>query len=559
MPRARISYGLLSSRDQGGGGGKKQGLPVRVGLNFSIIRRKAWPSLINYTEPTIDESLTPQTLPDAIFIIKYNSDGLILWKILIEESINNVGREITSDSENIYVCGTYNSSSEIILKNAEPPSQPQSTHIPLPNTQSLNSGYIIKYNSFGVSQWAVTLRTNTNDTQFNKVINDFIGGIYVSGSYNSSSPITLKNGDGTLSNIIIPITDSNGTNGVYSYNPIIIKYNPDGIVQWACTIPISGSFFGITSNDNDIYVSGYCSGLENTITLNNANGTPSAITIPPIDFTACLIVKYNLDGVVQWAATIKGNPYSRNIGMFDIYTTANNFYVTGYYNSELPITLLNADGTTSNKILPATLGPDNSFLDIFIIKYNSNGIVQWAATIGEQPDFIGNGISLIIYNAQLYVCGQYYSKTNIINLKNANGNYSNKTLPITNVNNSFIIRYNTSGSVVWAVSIKSDYQNITYKISSDELGGIYICGYYSKLNDDIILKNADGTNSNIILPKMSTLVSRSFIIKYDVNGIVKWANTYTYTGNRSISAFSINTFNPADGIYVTGGFSRARN
>lgn len=44
MPRSRISYGLLTSQNQGGGGSKKQGLPPSVGLgNFSmnLIQRKA--------------------------------------------------------------------------------------------------------------------------------------------------------------------------------------------------------------------------------------------------------------------------------------------------------------------------------------------------------------------------------------------------------------------------------------------------------------------------------------------------------------------------------------
>lgn len=44
MPSSRISYGLLTSQNQGD---KKQGLPPTVGLrNFSmnVIKRKAWPS-----------------------------------------------------------------------------------------------------------------------------------------------------------------------------------------------------------------------------------------------------------------------------------------------------------------------------------------------------------------------------------------------------------------------------------------------------------------------------------------------------------------------------------
>lgn len=46
MPRARISYGILTSQDQGGGD-KKQGLPPTVGksiFNFHLIKRKAWPT-----------------------------------------------------------------------------------------------------------------------------------------------------------------------------------------------------------------------------------------------------------------------------------------------------------------------------------------------------------------------------------------------------------------------------------------------------------------------------------------------------------------------------------
>ena len=46
MPRARISYGILTSQNQGGGD-KKQGLPPTLGKSnfiFNLIKRKAWPT-----------------------------------------------------------------------------------------------------------------------------------------------------------------------------------------------------------------------------------------------------------------------------------------------------------------------------------------------------------------------------------------------------------------------------------------------------------------------------------------------------------------------------------
>ena len=57
MPFARLSYGLLTSQDQGGGD-KKQGLPPIVGLghfSINIIRRKSWPSSSSFTKVSSDK------------------------------------------------------------------------------------------------------------------------------------------------------------------------------------------------------------------------------------------------------------------------------------------------------------------------------------------------------------------------------------------------------------------------------------------------------------------------------------------------------------------------
>jgi hypothetical protein len=83
-------------------------------------------------------------------------------------------------SGNVYVAG-YFSSSTLTLNNG----------ITLSNTND-NDGYIAKYNSSGVCQWAKKIAGTSDDYAYSVAV-DASGNVYVAGAF-SSSTLTLNNG-----------------------------------------------------------------------------------------------------------------------------------------------------------------------------------------------------------------------------------------------------------------------------------------------------------------------------------------------------------------------------
>ena len=118
-----------------------------------------------------------------------------------------------------------------------------------------------------------------------------------------------------------------------SSDAFIVKYDTNGLAQWATTIQGPGSDFGIgiTTDATGVYVIGYYSSAS-VVTLNNG------VTLPISVSYDAFIVKYNTSGVAQWATTIPGTGFDFGYG---ITTDSTGVYVSGQYSSTSAITLAN--------------------------------------------------------------------------------------------------------------------------------------------------------------------------------------------------------------------------
>ena len=90
-----------------------------------------------------------------------------------------------------------------------------------------------------------------------------------------------------------------------------------------------------------------------------------------------ILVKYNSSGVKQWTKQLGTS--SHETGYWDPITvdSSNNFYVTGYSYGGL-------DGNTF-------FGGGG---DIFLVKYNSNGTKQWTRQLGTSEQDLGFGVTV---------------------------------------------------------------------------------------------------------------------------------------------------------------------
>jgi len=342
--------------------------------------------------------------------------------------------------------------------------------------QIVKSNQITKLNQLTNSKQIYPIITNNNCCQqcvccptFNQCSQQLSNNnIYVVGFYKSLTPVNLGNG------ITLPKT-SDKFRAYY-----IIKYNNLNQALWAKSIyteeinDIIPKFSQcITDSANNLLVVGTYNStipvqLGNEQTLSSTSG-----------ITSSFIIKYNSQGNVQWTNTILASSTSAGTGI--TIDSKNNILVTGSYNSAIPVQLGN------EQILSST----SNILNPFIIKYNSQGKVQWANTILASSESIGIGITTDSQNNVL-VTGSYNS-TILVQLGNG------KTLSSTSdIESSFIVKYNSKGEVQWAKTIY--VTSIGAGITTDSANNVLVTGGYNSTSG----------------------IFSSFIIKYNSQGNIQW-------------------------------------
>jgi len=105
----------------------------------------------------------------------------------------------------------------------------------------------------------------------------------------------------------------------------------------------------------------------------------------------------------------------------------------------------------------------------------------------------------------------------------------------------FIVKYNPNGNVLWAQSAGGDWFDYGTSLAIDAVGNIYLTGVYSSTSI-----NFGNYTFNNPIPKAKNI----FIVKYDPNGNVLWAQSADGSGEGTGIATDI-----ANNIYITGYFS----
>jgi len=176
--------------------------------------------------------------------------------------------------------------------------------------------------------------------------------------------------------------------------------------------------------------------------------------------------------------------------------------------------------------------PVSVLTDVFIVKYNTSGVAQWATTIGGTGSDTSS--TLTTDSTDVYVSG-FYTSTGVVTLNN------NKTLPSSStVRDGYIVKYNKSGVAQWANNIKGTGDNRVYGHSVNSTN-VYAAGIYT--STEIVT-----LNNNKTLP--ITVGDRDgFIVKYDATtGLAQWANAISGTFADNLNAIATDS----TGVYVSG-------
>lgn len=163
---------------------------------------------------------------------------------------------------------------------------------------------------------------------------------------------------------------------------------------------------------------------------------------------------------------------------------------------------------------------------MFFAKYDSSGAIQWAQTAsGTSPSNASNAqdICLDAYG-NIYLTGQYNGTTDFGGI-------------ILLGSGSYVAKYTSSGSIIWAHRIDTLQSTYSTKIIAGDSNSIFIAGNFWQQTD---------IGCSILNPVAAS--ETQFIIRYDSSGTCQWGKTFiaTYLFDMAIDK--------DNNIYVTGAF-----
>jgi hypothetical protein len=333
---------------------------------------------------------------------------------------------------------------------------------------------VISFSTIVSYGWVARLSGNNNDI-FNAVACDTSGNIYTVGEENSTTT---------------------GNN----YEALITKWDSSGNLTWQKKVNAGSNeeFRDIAiDNSNNIYAVGY---------EGSSNGT-----------TNCYITKWDTSGNLTWQRRI-GGTYGCSFNAVatdssgNIYAVGTEYVSTNSVNNQAYITKWDSSGnlTWQRKIggngnnFFSSVACDNSgniyavgqetitsspYDKAFITKWNASGNLTWQRRLDSSYSGCFEEISLD-NTGNIYTCGYFYT--------------------IENANNAIVIKWDSSGNILWQRSISSLRDDRFNSLSCDTSGNIYAVG---KEETTVALD------------------SSKYITKWDASGNLTWQHSINGSSN----------------------------
>ena len=326
---------------------------------------------------------------------------------------------------------------------------------------------------------------------------------------------------------IVPLANAGGTDG------FVVKYDSAGTPLWARRLGgLASDQAGLVSTDssgNIVVAGGYSS---NPLTIFAANGT-MAFTLANAGSFDTFVVKYNSDGTPLWARRIGGG----GDDFISRITTdsSGNIVVVGQYDSS-SLTIYNENGTTAFTL--TNLGG----IDAVVVKYDSAGTPQFARRIGGSSADRLWSVSTDS-SGNIVVAGQYDSSS--LTIFAADGNPSFTTLTNSGSNDVFIVKYDSTGTPLWARRLGGTGDDQVRSVSIDLSGNIVVAGQYA--SSPLTIFAADGTMAFTLA---NAGLSDAFVVKYNSAGTPQWARRVGTVG--AVRANSVTSTDSSGNIVVAG-------
>ncbi|MCK6692054.1 MAG: T9SS type A sorting domain-containing protein [Thermoanaerobaculia bacterium] len=236
------------------------------------------------------------------------------------------------------------------------------------------------------------------------------------------------------------------------------------------------------------------------------------------------IAKYNSGGGLLWAKKIGGtsDDYANALRV----DSAGNVYITGSFQGSVDF-----DPNAGTAFMSS-----NGLDDIFIAKYSSSGLYQWAKKIGGGQSDAGATLELdsngdMIVTGYFSVQADFDPDAGVTNLISNGGR------------DAFLARFTDSGSLVWAKNVGGSQEDNGTSLHLDDKGNSYFTGSFQGIAD------FDPEATDYFLTSLGA--KDVFISSFTASGDFIWAKGFGGGGEDSGGALQIG---PDGRIYLTGIF-----
>ncbi|MES2377281.1 MAG: gliding motility-associated C-terminal domain-containing protein [Bacteroidota bacterium] len=420
----------------GGAGGNAISTIMKVDAQNNMYVMGTFSGTVDFDPSSGVKNLIATGSSSDSFIAKYNSSGGLVWA----ESFGGSGTDQPNGLDldingNITLTGQFDS-------------QPMDAN-PGAGVSNLTAAgkdaFIIRLDNNGNFLWAKNISgTGTENGQ--KIVSDASGNLVAVGQFQSNISI---DGAGIA---------LKGTTDGY-----VVKYDAAGNVIWKFSLGAAGSdnsvISAVTDKNKNTTISGYITGTVNFDPLGpvfNVSGNNSMF-----------IAQYDPSGMLLWVNVILGTVPGANYNINLALDAQNNIYMDGAFSS--PVNFGSATPLTPK-----------GTQDIFIAKYNQNGIAQFYKSIGGSGSYINNYGLVVSPDNNLYISG-YFTGTIDFDFSAGVANVKDH-----GTQDMFLAKYDTNGNYKWAFGQgNSCTNNLARAVAVDANNDILLSGSFcSTLNFD---------------------------------------------------------------------------
>jgi hypothetical protein len=302
-----------------------------------------------------------------------------------------------------------------------------------------------------------------------------------------------------------------------STDAFLVKFNSSGTRLWATYYGGTGAeqVMGTACDPSgNIYCTGYTSSTGMSTTgSHQATGGGSQ---------DAYLVKFDSSGARLWATYYGGSSNDQGFGV--ACDPNGNVFLNGITSSSASI-------ATTGAFKIANSGAK----DVFLAKFNSGGVRQWATYYGgtslDQPQGVACDDS-----SNVFITGYTLSATNI----SSTGSYQPSS---AGNEDGFLVKFDSTGSRLWGTYYGGAGDEEAYSVKCDGLGSVYIAGTTTSAT-------GIATTGSYQPSIAGTATSDGFLVRFNKSGIRLWATYYGGAGYESIKSIAAN--NALGYIYAVG-------